>query len=160
MMKTCIALALALLFASPEARARAPWSPQSYLPQSMIFWGRRQGDGLESKVRSKLDRALAYLDLGQYDKALALLDFVLKTSPMCTTALRARARTLLTLGYLQWRRPMVKQAIEDAETFLWIEYEDVAMRDLLVLLRQLDNRMERIESARRKRKAKRGKPGT
>ncbi len=139
---------------SAATAARSPWSPQTDTPQYKLIPIPR-GKKLGTEDRANLKRAMENLEAGKYDTALVLLDSVLDTSPHCTSALRARARTLLTLGYLKWKHLLVTQALEDTKKFLWQDYRDMAMRDMLALLKQLHDRMERIDSMKRARKKRR-----
>lgn len=143
-----------------SAQARSPWLPQSNISQPGSPSSSQQKGQLKPKEHENLSKALNYLDKGKYNKALPLLDSVLEAQAYCTAALRARARTLLTLGYLKWTHPMVQQAIKDTEAFLWIDYNDLAMKDMLALLRQLDKRMKYIDSARKARASRKRHTGT
>ncbi len=161
-MSAILALAVVLSCPAQPALARTPWSPQADLPSRLTIHSSRELKKLSPAHGAMLNEALGNLKIGRYKKALALLDDFLELRPNCSRALKARARVLLTLGYLYWTRALVRQAITDAETFLWQEGLDVEMRDLLALCRQLDKRMKRIESARaaRKRKGQRTKQRT
>jgi tetratricopeptide (TPR) repeat protein len=144
-------LALLGLLCGDPAAARRPWLPQVSSPGSAE---RARGTRFAAIDRQAFQSAWTagrkLLDIGQYRQAQPLLERAIWIDPNHMGVRRARARTLLTLGYLHWNRALVVQALTDVRHARWLSPKETGLVELSALLSNLLQRMDRIAGKRKK----------
>lgn len=145
-------LALLSLLCGDLALARSPWLPQVSSPAS----AERPGGTARISTTGRQAFQAAWtegrklLDIGQYRQAQPLLERAIWIDPNHMGVRRARARTLLTLGYLHWNRALVVQALTDVRHARWLSPKEPGLVELTALLSNLLQRMDRIAGKRKK----------
>lgn len=147
-----VSLALLGLLSADPAVAKSPWLPQVSSP------AKAERAGGTARIRA-IDRQAfqtawtegrRLLDKGQYRQAQPLLERAIWIDPNHMGVRRARARTLLTLGYLHWNRALVVQALSDVHHARWLSPKETGLVELTALLSNLLQRMDRIAGKRKK----------
>jgi tetratricopeptide (TPR) repeat protein len=145
-------LALLGLLSGDPAVAKSPWLPQVSSPAKAEHTG---GTARISAIDRQAFQAAwtegrKLLDLGQYRQAQPLLERAIWIDPNHMAVRRARARTLLTLGYLHWNRALVVQGLIDVRHARWLSPKETGLVELTALLSNLLQRMDRIAGKRKK----------
>jgi Tfp pilus assembly protein PilF len=136
-------VAAMLLMSAMTAGADQPWKPQASIP-GREHPGKRPPP-LDEKQRRRFDtlfkKGQRLLQQGQYPAARKVLQQATELDPNHPQVRLARARVLLVLGYLGWRRDWIEQARIDVRHAAFLDPDIKGLDHLASLLDNLLSRM-------------------
>lgn len=142
------------LWCCAETAAAKPWYPRISKPAGESV-ARAPTPVVERTAAFKkaLQVGMEFLGRGRYPQAIEALGKAIDLCPACAEARLARARALLTVGYLSWNPEAVHRALADAQAAGEISPGDGEPRMVFQLASELWRRMFRTARAPSSRKA-------
>jgi tetratricopeptide (TPR) repeat protein len=135
-------------FAAKIAGANRPWKPNITVEAAEGIGRRRQDLGPDANklFTEAYHLGEELLEIGRYEQARAALAQAIKMRPNHVATRLLHARTLLTLGYLEWNISMIKEARSDMLHAQKIEPKNVLVNGMVELLDGLLKRMRDTSS--------------
>jgi tetratricopeptide (TPR) repeat protein len=137
---------LLLLLAAPAARGARPWERNVTVQAVEGVPAPLPDPEAQVRFQEAFSRGRELLQLGQYTQARTALSEALNSWPDHSEALFLRARATLIVGYLNWNRLLIEEAIGDVRSAQRLDPGD---RELQLFGELLDGLLKRMPAPKK-----------